>query len=111
MLRLGVRQLAVGDPEVLYGDFVACHAYDVRDRLGEIRAPAAIVCGTRDRMTPPKYAFFLRDNLPGAELHLVEGAGHMVLLERPQAVVQALTALLERLEDPAAGPLNRGASS
>jgi pimeloyl-ACP methyl ester carboxylesterase len=104
MVRLGRRQMEAGDPEVLYGDFVACDAFDLRDRLGEIRAPAAIVCGTGDRLTPPKYATFLRDNLPAATLRLVEGAGHMVLVERPQAVVQALADLLRTLERPAAPP-------
>jgi pimeloyl-ACP methyl ester carboxylesterase len=101
MVRLGVRQLAAGDPNVLHGDFVACNAFDLRDRLGEIRAPAAIVCGTGDRMTPVKHASFLQENLPGASLHLVEGAGHMVLVERPQAVVRALAALLQTLEKTA----------
>lgn len=97
MVRLGRRQMAEGDPNVLYGDFAACDVFDLRDRLSEIRAPAAIVCGTADRMTPVKYATFLQESLAGATLHLVEGAGHMVLLERPRAVVQALAALLKAL--------------
>lgn len=104
MVRLGRRQLAAGDPEVIYRDFMACDAFDLRDRLAEIRAPAVIVCGTGDRMTPVKYATFLRDQLPGADLRLVEGAGHMVLVERPQAVVQALAALLQALDAPAGRP-------
>jgi pimeloyl-ACP methyl ester carboxylesterase len=33
-------------------------------------------------------------------LHLVEGAGHMVMVENPGAVVQALEALLQALEAP-----------
>ncbi|NLF15043.1 MAG: alpha/beta fold hydrolase [Anaerolineaceae bacterium] len=98
MVRLGRRQMAEGDAGVLYGDFAACNVFDVRDRLGEIRAPASIVCGTADRMTPVKYATYLRDNLAGSDLHLVEGAGHMILVERPRAVVQALASLLESLE-------------
>jgi len=104
LVRLGRRQMAAGDPNVLYGDLMACDAFDLRDRLSEIQAPAAVVCGTEDRMTPAKYAVFLRENLSAANLHLVEGAGHMVLVERPKAVVQALAALLQTLEGPAARP-------
>ncbi|HSJ52611.1 MAG TPA: alpha/beta hydrolase [Anaerolineae bacterium] len=111
MVRLGRRQMAAGDPDVLHGDFVACNVFDLRDRLGEIRAPAAIVCGTEDRMTPARSATFLQENLPAASLHLVEGAGHMILLERPQAVVQALAGLLQTLEGPAARPPSSRAPS
>ena len=67
------------------------------DRLGEIVAPAFIVCGTQDHLTPSKYSVYLRDHLSRAELHLVEGAGHMVMVERPSAVVEALSAFLQGL--------------
>jgi pimeloyl-ACP methyl ester carboxylesterase len=97
LVRLGRRQMAEVSAEVLYGDFVACDAFDVMGRLGEIRKPALVVCGTKDRMAPPKYSFYLRDQIAGATLRLIEGAGHMVMLERPQAVVQALATLLEKL--------------
>lgn len=102
MVRQGQRQLQQAQPEVLYGDFVACDAFDVRDRLGEISAPAFVLCGTQDRMTPAKYAPALRDGIPHCTLHLVEGAGHMVLIEQPRAVTEALSALLDRLESDAA---------
>jgi len=46
-------------------------------------------------MTPPRYAQFLADNLPNAELHLVPGAGHMVMLEKPQEVARLLRRFLE----------------
>jgi pimeloyl-ACP methyl ester carboxylesterase len=98
MVRQGRRQLLQAQPEVLYGDFVACDAFDVRERLGEISAPAFVLCGTQDRMTPAKYAPFLRDGIAHSTLYLVEGAGHMVLLEQPQAVTRALQGLLDRLE-------------
>jgi pimeloyl-ACP methyl ester carboxylesterase len=97
MARLGRRQMGETPAEVLYGDFAACDAFDVIGRLGEIIAPTFVLCGTQDRMTPPKYATYLRDSIAGATLHLVEGAGHMVMVERPPAMSQALAALLERL--------------
>jgi pimeloyl-ACP methyl ester carboxylesterase len=104
MVRQGRRQLQQTRPEVLHGDFVACDAFDVRERLGEISAPAFVLCGTQDRMTPAKYAPILRDGIAHSTLHLVEGAGHMVLLEQPQAVTEALLGLLERLDSrPGAG--------
>jgi pimeloyl-ACP methyl ester carboxylesterase len=97
MARLGRRQMNQVDPGVLYGDFAACDAFDVTERLGEIEAPALVLCGTQDRLTPAKYATFLRDRIAGARLHLVEGAGHMLMVERPGAVTRSLVPFLEAL--------------
>jgi pimeloyl-ACP methyl ester carboxylesterase len=94
MVRLGRRQIAATAVDVLYGDYAACDAFDVRDRLDLISVPTLVLCGTHDRMTPSKYAVYLRDNIAGASLRLVEGAGHMVMVEKPQAVARALTVLL-----------------
>jgi pimeloyl-ACP methyl ester carboxylesterase len=88
--REGRRQMGQTHPDVLYGDFAACDAFDVMDRLGEIRCPTLAICGTADRLTPPKYSTYLRDNIPDAQLVLIEGAGHMVMLEQPEAVSQAI---------------------
>jgi len=78
---------------VVHGDFLACDAFDVRDRLGEIRMPTAVVCGDADRLTPPRFAEFLRDRIAGATLALIPGAGHMVALEFPAPTVAALAEL------------------
>jgi pimeloyl-ACP methyl ester carboxylesterase len=96
-VRLGRRQMAEVPAEVLYGDYAACDAFDVMDRLGEIQAPAVVVCGTKDRMTPSKYSVYLRDHIAGATLRLVEGAGHMIMVEKPRDVIQALETFLEKL--------------
>ncbi len=90
LVRLGRRQMLRTDPQVFYGDFAVCDAFDVTDRLGEIRCPTLIICGTEDRLTPPKYSTFLRDHIAGAQLLLVEEAGHMVMLEQPEVVRRAV---------------------
>ncbi|NOG48043.1 MAG: alpha/beta fold hydrolase [Chloroflexi bacterium] len=52
--------------------------------------PTLVLCGTADRMTPPKLSEAIATAIPGAELHLIEGAGHMLQLERPTAVAEYL---------------------
>lgn len=86
--------LLANAPGVVHGDFAACDAFDVTARLGEIRAPALVLCGSEDRLTPPKYSELLRDRIAGARLELVPGAGHMVMLEAPAAVARAVEAFL-----------------
>ena len=97
MARLGRRQMGAIPPEVIHGDFLACDAFDVLGHLAGIRTPALVLCGTQDSLTPRKYSTYLRDQIPGAMLHLVEGAGHMVMVEQPQKVSQALSTFLAGL--------------
>ena len=89
--RLGRQRLLKTPPQVLHGDYVACDAFDVMERLGEVRCPTLVIGGTADMLTPPKYAVYLRDHIPGAELVLVDAAGHMVMLEKPEVVARAIS--------------------
>jgi pimeloyl-ACP methyl ester carboxylesterase len=86
-------------PEVLRADLQAADGFDVRDRLGGLLVPTLIICGTLDRVTPPRYSEFLHSHLPRAELTLIEEAGHMVMLEQPRAVNDAIRIFLRKLEE------------
>lgn len=98
-----VREMGGSRPGLLHAAFSACDAFDVMDRLGEIRAPALVVCGEDDQVTPPKYSEKLRASIPSAELVLVPGAGHMVMIEEPEVVARAIGAFVGRARDPRAG--------
>jgi len=87
LLRVFAEGMAAVAPGVVHGDFTACDAFDVMERLRAIRAPARIVVGAEDRLTPPKYSTFLRASLPGDGLLVVPGAGHMVTWEAPDAIL------------------------
>jgi pimeloyl-ACP methyl ester carboxylesterase len=77
------KNMLAGQPETLHADFSACDVFDVRGVLKKISIPTGIFCGDADRLTPVGYSDFLAENIPGAKLHLIENAGHMVMLERP----------------------------
>lgn len=87
---LAAQRMAEIRPSVIHGDFLACNEFDVMGRLGKISAPTLILCGTDDLLTPMKYSEFLRDHIPAARLITFPGAGHMVMLEQPKAVANAL---------------------
>jgi pimeloyl-ACP methyl ester carboxylesterase len=97
MVRLGRQALSETPPEVLHGDFVACDAFDVMARLGEVRAPTLVVAGTADRLTPHKYGAYLAEHIPDARLVTVEGGGHMMALEQPSVVIQAVIEFIKEL--------------
>lgn len=63
---------------------------DHRGALGALQLPVRVLCGQQDRITPPPQSQALAAAIPGAELHWVEGAGHMLPCEQPDAVVAAL---------------------
>jgi pimeloyl-ACP methyl ester carboxylesterase len=95
--RLGRQRLLDTPPQVLHSDYTACDAFDVMERLGEARCPTLVIGGTADRLTPPKYSIYLRDHIPGAELVLVDAAGHMVMLEKPEVVARAISKFVASL--------------
>lgn len=56
---------------------------DQRERAHEIRVPTLVICGSQDRVTPPALSHVLTGLIPGAQHALIEGAGHLGNLERP----------------------------
>lgn len=85
--------LAAGS-EVVYGDFAACNAYDIRARLGEICAPTLVVGSTSDRMMPLAQSEALAAAIPGSQLAVIEDGGHFMMTEKTNEVSAALLAFL-----------------
>ncbi|HXF73729.1 MAG TPA: alpha/beta hydrolase, partial [Actinomycetota bacterium] len=59
---------------------------DLRDALARVGVPALVVVGDHDRVTPRAAAEALARALPDAELAVLAGAGHVPMLERPEAL-------------------------
>ncbi len=90
LMQLSEKQLLECSPQVVHDDFAACNEFDVMARVAGIAVPTLVICGKDDRMTPVKYAEFLSARIPGARLDLIDGAGHLVMVEQPEAVSRAL---------------------
>jgi pimeloyl-ACP methyl ester carboxylesterase len=56
----------------------------------------SVICGDKDLLTPPKNSHVMAEAMPHAELVVVPGAGHMVMLEQPAVVDDALRRLVSR---------------
>lgn len=84
-----------GDPAVLAGDLAACDAYDRGEAAAAaVRCPTLVVLGGEDRMTPPKAGEKLASLIPGARTSEIEAAGHMMMVEAPDATLDALRRFL-----------------
>jgi len=82
-------------PGVLHTDLAACNAYagGLAAAAG-VRCPALVVIGQRDLMAPPRSASALCDALADCRVVTLAGAGHAMMAEQPDAVLDALRAFL-----------------
>lgn len=77
-------------PQILYGDYIACDGFDIRDQIHNIHVPVLVIGGEVDKMTPPKFSQHLADTIPNTQLIIVPEGGHMMALEQSQIVIQAI---------------------
>lgn len=63
---------------------------DYQAVLRRCKRPALILCGAADGLTPPRRHEFMAGLMPNSELCLIEGAGHLPVLERPEETTRAL---------------------
>ncbi|MCB8985973.1 MAG: alpha/beta hydrolase [Ardenticatenaceae bacterium] len=87
--------LADTDPQVMYGDFVACNTFDISPELPNITCPTLVLAAEDDHLTPVKYGRFLADHIPHSQLIVLPHAGHMMMVEQPTAVADAIRQFLE----------------
>lgn len=76
---------------------------DRRPDLAAMDVPALVVAGSEDVLTPPALSEGLVAALPDARLHVVAGAGHLTVLERPDEWVSVVRAFLAGLDDEGTG--------
>jgi pimeloyl-ACP methyl ester carboxylesterase len=80
-----------GQPGVLFNDLAACNAYqDALPSAARITVPTIFVLGERDMMTPAKAGKALAAAMPHSRTVILHGAGHMLMTERPDAVLAAI---------------------
>lgn len=70
---------------------------DLGDPYPAVRAPTLVVVGALDRVTPPKVARRIAERIDGAELAVIEGAGHVSNVEQPAAFNAAVIGFLSRV--------------
>jgi pimeloyl-ACP methyl ester carboxylesterase len=93
----------IGSPDVLrhfarvgYGDF------DYTPDLGRVEKPTLVIVGEHDRCTTPRAARVLHEGIPGSELVVVPGVGHMSFVEAPAAYLDAVRTFIRSTQGEAA---------
>jgi pimeloyl-ACP methyl ester carboxylesterase len=69
------------------------HNPKLRQRLHRIGIPTLLLWGASDHfVTPGYYGAAYRESIPGARLEIIEHAGHLPQMERPEAFVERIRA-------------------
>lgn len=88
-----LRLLERAAPGVIHTDMFACNAYGQTEAdAAKVACPTALVLGERDLMTPAKSGLALASKIAGAKATVIPGAGHMLMVERPDETLAALKA-------------------
>ena len=82
-------------PGVLHSDMSACNNYQAGlERASAIKCPVLMVLGREDRLTPVRATGPLRSALPSPDVRVLEGAGHTLMVQAPNALLDALHPVL-----------------
>lgn len=77
----------------------AMQAWDAYDRLPEMIVPTLVLHGSDDQVVDVANARVLAERIPGAELVILEGAGHVYHSEQAEAADEAVLDFLRRHRD------------
>ncbi len=77
---------------------------DSRPDLARITVPTLVAVGAGDQLTPPDLAAEIAELTPGAQLRVVEGAGHLLPMERPVAATDLMREWLDATLLPTRSP-------
>lgn len=88
------RTLSAQDPHVNAAMWEMIANLDLASGLHRIECPTLVLVGALDQSTPLALARAIRDGIPQAELHVVEGASHMAALESPAIVNRHISRFL-----------------
>jgi 3-oxoadipate enol-lactonase len=90
------RECMVAVPETTYrATMLALMGFDLRDALRNIAVPTLVLSGSKDNNAPAPMMARMASYIPAAEYVEIEGAGHLVNLERAEAFNAALGQFLK----------------
>ncbi|MDX2004763.1 MAG: alpha/beta hydrolase [Meiothermus sp.] len=94
--RWGRQILDRASPENAIALYEMMAEVDLRGEVHKVGQPTLVIHGDKDVIAPLEDAHFLHQHLPNSRLLILEGAGHVPTLTRPQAVAEAINAFFDQ---------------
>ncbi len=86
-------------PTAIFGTLLALAGRtDTTHNLPNINCPTLILVGEKDTVTPVAAAQILKDKIPGSEMFIIPGAGHVSNMENPSEFNKHLTAFMAKIK-------------
>ena len=79
------------------GQLKACIVGDTYDRLPEIKVPTLVTCSDLDLIASPHLSAEIHAQIPGSEIRILEGTGHVALMEDPDRFSEVCLEFLQRV--------------
>jgi pimeloyl-ACP methyl ester carboxylesterase len=73
-------------------------AFEIVDRISEIRAPTLVIAGDYDILILPENGRILAEKIPDAEFRSIEGAGHLFWISHPEGTYSEVAGFLDGKE-------------
>jgi pimeloyl-ACP methyl ester carboxylesterase len=93
-----VKEISKIEPMVLHTDFQICNNFDILDEISSIDVPCLIIVGKADVLTPVKYHKYFHKHIRDSELHIINNAGHAVMIEKSIQVNKTIEKFLQRFD-------------
>ena len=84
------------DPAAYAAAYRVLALTDLADRLHGIEAPTLVVTGEDDVGSTPRMARLMAERIPHAQLRILDGLRHSILIEAPKTVAEILSAFFGR---------------
>lgn len=97
LLEAGRARLRSYGREFFEGYAKLCDAFavlDITDKLSGIRCPTLVIAAEHDTLKPPACSRTIAEHIGGAKLEIIEGSGHAVVIEKPDAINERILAFL-----------------
>jgi 3-oxoadipate enol-lactonase len=92
----GWRNMVVRTPEAGYlGTCAAIRDADLSAGAARIELPVLCLVGSEDGATPPDVVRGTAELIPGARFEIIDGAGHLPCIEKPEILAALITSFLE----------------
>lgn len=84
--------------ERLIDCFMELYENPLTANLDKINVPTAIIAGELDTLKPLKYSRIIQQRIKNSELHIVQGSGHAVVVEKVEELNSVILGFLQKLE-------------
>lgn len=85
------------DPRAVYPNLLALRAWEAESRLEQVSVPTLVVVGSDESSAMAEQAEVMASRIPGARRIVIDEAGHMIPMEQPAALADAVAAFAEEL--------------